>query len=749
MKSNIWLHTWVAYGVLAISLTMTLLAWYYVRENTQRNHTQQLQQAMHQLQDTIHQQSDRYIDTLLATRGFFDANTTVSRQQWKTFAHSIDFRNHYPGTKGIGFAPRVEFDEVELHMAQIRQDVADDYHIHPQGRREVYFPIVYIEPFDDTNRRAFGYDMSTDPQRRQAMTRAGDTGQPAVTGTVNLDQELPVILPGIVVYVPVYKAGMPLQTWQERRTALRGFVFSRYQTTDMIRGILQEGRADIQSLDFQIYDGSVPKPENLLYDSNPTTRGASLPAPVLTTAVNFSGRDWSIWAAPKIVDPSPATSLATLVLLGGILVSWLLFGLSYVQIRARHQSEQNAQELRRTKEQAEAANRSKDQFLAVLSHELRNPLAPMLSMVNALQNQPLDIQETREALSVISRNVELEARLIDDLLDITRISKGKMPLDLEPVDGHTVMRHAIEIAQSEINAKELRLIIDLTAQEHFVSADPVRLQQVFWNLLKNAVKFTPENGTITVRTRNKACEKPAAEPIGSVGHHTSLVLSITDTGIGIEPQTLPRIFDAFEQLDRTITRRFGGLGLGMAISKALIDAHHGTIAVTSEGKNHGATVTITMPTISATTPRPALHQVGIAPMQAANPTESSNGALRILLVDDQPDALRGMSLLLEKYGFAVSSAANVAQAINLANQNPFDLLISDIGLPDVSGFELIRMLRAHPRHAHIHAIALTGLGMEQDLVNTHKAGFDQHLTKPVDINRLLAAINQLRSNQKT
>jgi signal transduction histidine kinase/response regulator RpfG family c-di-GMP phosphodiesterase len=356
--------------------------------------------------------------------------------------------------------------------------------------------------------------------------------------------------------------------------------------------------------------------------------------------------------------------------------------------------------------EAERANRAKDGFLAMLSHELRTPLTPVLTSLLALEHDDLP-DEVQPALQMIRRNVELEARLIDDLLDLTRISKGKVQLSLETVDAHLLLRNALEICQSEIDHKGLILDLQLAAERVYLEADPARLQQVFWNLIKNAVKFTPKGGRLTLRTGND--------------DQNRLQVEISDTGCGIDDQSLPKIFNAFEQGERT---RQGGLGLGLAISKALVETHRGRLTAASPGRGQGATFTAVFPLTDR-----EIYQTtnGVAPASA------ERKSLRILLVEDHEDTNRSLTQLLQRRGYQVLSACTVANAIEVAAAQDFDVLVSDIGLPDGSGVDLIRQLR-HERP--IFGIALTGFGMEEDIRRSHQGGFEYHLIKPVDLNRL-------------
>jgi PAS domain S-box-containing protein len=369
------------------------------------------------------------------------------------------------------------------------------------------------------------------------------------------------------------------------------------------------------------------------------------------------------------------------------------------------------------KEAAEAADKAKDQFLAVLSHELRTPLTPVLSGVQSLVSEPGLSEDAQQTIEMIRRNVELEARLIDDLLDLTRIARGKLQLDLEIADLHEIVKSVVEMCAVDCRNKNLRLIVDLRSSQHHVRGDAARLHQVLWNLLKNAIKFTPPGGAITVR---------------STGSDDWMKLEVIDTGIGIEPETLPRIFFAFEQADASIAQRFGGLGLGLAISKSLIDMHGGRLRAASQGVGNGSTFTVELLTASADDAH--------APAPAQAPASAAGQGLRILMVDDHEDTSRALKRLLSGLGYDVKLAHNVESALEIASTHPFDLIISDIGLPDGSGLDLMRELCAR---RPIKGIALSGFGMEEDIRKSHEAGFREHLIKPVNLQKLQAVIQRV------
>ncbi len=371
--------------------------------------------------------------------------------------------------------------------------------------------------------------------------------------------------------------------------------------------------------------------------------------------------------------------------------------------------------LEQQKDAVEAANRTKDNFLAMLSHELRTPLTPVMAALDTLEADGSRSSGAKNSLAMIRRNVELESQLIDDLLDLTRIAKDKLQLRFGPLDSHEVINNVVEICRPQAQARNLTLQLNLRAGTHYVLGDAAKYQQIVWNLLKNAVKFTAENGEITISSSNP-------EP-------QLLAIAVHDTGIGIEPEVMNRIFDPFEQGERAFQRRYGGLGLGLAISKSLAQAHGGTLIARSEGHDRGSTFILTMKTV----PAPPRIVKLTSPVPESRP-------LRILLVDDHQDTCVALERLLVRRGHLVAAAHNVRSAMETAARNSFDLLISDIALPDGTGTELMTYLHAISR---IPGIAISGFGMNGDIEKSIDAGFAEHLIKPVKMENLEAAIDRV------
>ena len=379
--------------------------------------------------------------------------------------------------------------------------------------------------------------------------------------------------------------------------------------------------------------------------------------------------------------------------------------------------------------ESQAASRAKDRILAVLGHELRTPLTPILAAVSARLEHETD-PEIRDELEMIGRNIELEARLIDDLLDISRIERGRLCLELEVVDLHDVIWKTVEICRDELLVAGLSLVLDLAADRNQVRGDHARLMQIAWNLVHNAAKFTPAGGTLTIRTFN-----PPRDP--ALTDTDRLVIEFEDTGQGIEPELLPRLFEPFEQGRAGLHGRSAGLGLGLSICRSLSMAHGGSLEASSPGLGLGSNFRLTLDPLPARSPRPR----NAPPCLVSPPLRP----LKILLVEDNRDTLKFLSLILGQRGHEIRKATSLAEARrNVADD--LDLLISDIELPDGTGLELMRDI---VRARKLPGIAMSGFGSEEDVRFSREAGFSVHLTKPIDLARLEAAIEQFVSAPST
>jgi len=389
---------------------------------------------------------------------------------------------------------------------------------------------------------------------------------------------------------------------------------------------------------------------------------------------------------------------------------------------------QALQDTKNARDQAEVASRLKDEFLAAVSHELRTPLTAMIGWIRMLRAGTLEDGQRDKALEVIDRNVRSQAQLIEDLLDISRITMGKLRLDVRPVQPASVITAAVESLRFAGDARNIRIQTVLDSNAGPISADFERLQQVVWNLLSNAIKFTPKGGRVQI-------------VLERVNSH--IEIRVSDTGRGVAPEFLPRIFDRFSQADSVTTRAHGGLGMGLAISKVIVELHGGTIGVASEGEGKGAVFTVALPLMAVRQPisRERVHpQTGWSDIPLACPPEIAG--LKVLVVDDDADTCDMIRTVLEECGVDVRTALSAEGALDaFAHWRP-EVIISDIGMPEVDGYEFIGRVRAkeHELGGRTPAIALTAFARIEDRVKALAAGYQMHVAKPVDPGELLTIV---------
>lgn len=416
-------------------------------------------------------------------------------------------------------------------------------------------------------------------------------------------------------------------------------------------------------------------------------------------------------------------SIKEVVLLG----QSLQFAADLLSQREQERTE-NLQRAEAARAEAEATNRIKDEFLAVLSHELRTPLNPILGWSKLLRTGRLDATKTALALETIERNAKLQTQLIEDLLDVSRIMQGKLNLNMAPVNLASIIKAAIETVQLAAEAKSIQIQVQLEPEIGQVLGDTARLQQVIWNLLTNAVKFTAEGGQIQIQL----------ERVGSQAQ-----IQVSDTGKGIHPDFLPYVFEYFRQEDGKTTRKFGGLGLGLAIVRHLVELHGGTVDADSAGEDQGATFTVRLPLFQAEAKEPG-QPMGLS---ALTPESSALANLQVLLVDDDSDTRDFIKFLLEQHQVSVTSVASAYAALQAIEQTTFDLLISDIGMPEMDGYMLMAQIRRQSpsQGQQLLAIALTAYAGEYNQQQALNAGFQRHIAKPVEPEALIRAIVDLVS----
>ena len=717
----------VPYLVLLATLVLTVLGtWYVLRTNRLRDDLA-FRTAAGEAQHLVEIRLNTYIELLRACAALFAASDEVTADEFRSFITPLRLRERYPGIQGIGFARRIAPDD------------ASRVRLWPPGRREEYTSIVYLEPQDERNRAALGYDMFTDPVRRAAMTRARDTGMPAASGRVTLVQEIDLAKQaGFLIYMPVYAQEVATSTVLDRREAIAGYVFSPFRADDLLAGII-EGR-QTPLIEYEVYDGGVAAPAGLLHVSS---RDDADRRDGLETTHRFdvAGRTWTmVFRAPPNFSGSPRW-LAPVTLTTGLLVAFALFRVTQTQVRGREDAERHAAELRASEEAlresearlrrlvvlerearatAQAADRAKDEFLATLSHELRTPLNAMLGWLSMLRSGKVREDRRSQALEIIERNARTQARLIEDLLDVSRIITGKVRLELHPVQLGPVASTVLEGLRPGAEAKGVRLHATIAQDPGPVMGDAARLQQVLWNLVANAIKFTPPGGEVSLEVDERDGE---------------LELRVRDTGVGIDPAFLPHVFERFRQADSSTTRTHSGVGLGLSIVRHLLELHGGRITAHSEGPGRGALFVARLPLA-------ARAGKGVADARAESPAILDG--LRILVVEDDEDTREMLAVSLGASGAAVDSAASADQALRLLRERGADVVVSDIGMPHVDGYALIRRIRQLPDPVgRVPAIALTAYARPEDRQQAIDAGYQVHLAKPVELASLQASVASL------
>ena len=911
----------------------------------------------------------------IALRGgasLFAATAYPSRQQWRAYVDALDLANAFPGLRAVGFAAWLEPGQVEAFGNRVRNEGFPDFQIWPPGPRAEISTIVYIEPFDAANLRAFGFDMYSEPVRREAMRAARDSARPTLTGPVALVQDAGAVHPAaVLMYLPVYQYGAAIDTVAQRRAALAGWVYAPFRPADLVTGV---GRDAGRPLFVRLFDGRLPDARTLLYsDESPAPAVAGAGGGSARVPIEVLGRVW-VLEAQAMPEPAGEALLGSRMpwkpLAGGALISLLLFAVVWSMTTTRDRAHALAQTmtlaLRRANEEldsrvrertadltaanrqlrqeivereriereradvlarerernaqlraladasvgislstdyaarleyladracnivgcsyavirradgtgqtsiaatlplsaeerrallaasehwpegerlevvayvaldakadaaaateqmmivpvqvgrsprigtlyllqtggrrfgdedplivrqlvllvtaamatadaveserharidAEAANRTKDEFLAIVSHELRTPLHAIVGWLNVIEHKGASGEQLRRALDVIHRNVDAQRVLIDDLLDLARVERGKLVLDLEPVRLDALVAAAVESHRQVAAQKHLELHLRIDARGE-VNCDVVRLQQAVGNLLADAVKFTPAGGQVTVSLRRE---------------DGTYAIEVLDTGQGIEADMLPGVFERFRQADSSSRRRQGGLGLGLALVRHIVQSHGGSVSAFSAGSGKGASFTIRLPALEsaaptaleASPPEAAAIEVGAIEVGTIEAPASAGGAMsmsattgtadraaradvadratqaRVMVIDDHDDAREALAQWLRDEAFEEVSFASVDAAIGWLEKQERshwpDAVLCDIAMPDRDGYEFLDALRAlEARRGHggspLPVAALTAYAGRDERERALSYGFAAHLAKPASSERLL------------
>ncbi|HEX6600182.1 MAG TPA: CHASE domain-containing protein [Gemmatimonadaceae bacterium] len=582
--------------VLGLSLVVTAVATWAALATVQGRIDARFNSAVQSTRDRIEGRLDTYVALLQATAGLFAASRDVRREEFHAYAARLRTRDRYPGIQGIGYSRRVSRAGLPALERSMRSQGEADFHVWPASTRSEYHAILYLEPRDRRNEVALGYDMSTDSMRHDAMIRARDAGGPAMSGRVQLVQEIDQSKQaGFLIYVPVYRGGEVPATIEERRAALDGFVYAPFRADDLFEGIF--GSEAEPRVSFRLYDDSHVQEGSLLHDSamdwQPETDGrlsalTPLNARADTIPMLTAGRQWTLVFTPttELLD-SAGRGMVPLVAAAGAMVSLLLFLLARAHVRDREHEWRTTREtaalasqVQARNEELAAANRLKSEFLATMSHEIRTPLNAILGYTEII-GMGLSGPVTREQSAQLSRIASSGKHLlglVDDILDLSRIEANRLSVSQVPARVETVMDAALGFLRPQATAQHVALVSSADDPDDCYMGDEQRVQQILTNLLANAVKFTPAGGQVTLRC-GRSAELPAGTEAPASGPW--ICFTVEDTGVGIAPDLQQRIFQPFVQGDSSYTRSHGGAGLGLTISRRLARLMGGELTMES------------------------------------------------------------------------------------------------------------------------------------------------------------------------
>ncbi len=581
---------WSAWLVLSASLVLTFIAYVVANNLAVKQAEQRFAFRADEIVSAIKERMRIYEQTLISGVGLMYASDSVERHEWKRFVTALEIEKHWPGIQGLGYAVPVEAAEKDTHIAAIRAEGFSNYTIKPEGSRDIYSAIIYLEPFDWRNQRAFGYDMWSNAMRREAMMRARDLGKTATSGVITLVQETETdVQRGFLTYVPVYRSRQVPATREERRAQFSGWVYAAFRAGDLMHGIL--GDAD-PSIEFEIYDGKEVVADSLLFDTNDKLSTESLaPSDGFSRVVNveLQGRPWTIALnTPEGFSATRVSKTPRFVLLGGIVIDLLLFyiivSLYSVNRKAKTMADAMTVEYKEAKEKEARANKAKSEFLANMSHELRTPLNSIIGFsYKLLQKKASNFGEREyDALATVHRNGQSLLRLINDILDLSKVEAGRMEVSLSKFDVWEAIESELGAWRDKAEEKNLRLQAEPPSPSIIMYSDMGKLQQIVNNLLSNSIKYTPSGSIQLTLALSEYDPRP------------TLKLQVKDTGIGMSPQDMSKLFSTYYRASEVRQQAIQGTGLGMVICSQLVHLLGGRLAVDSE-LGRGTEFTVTLP----------------------------------------------------------------------------------------------------------------------------------------------------------
>lgn len=704
--------------VLVVALSVTALGAVFVVRVVAERDRMRFEDLVGARVRAVEQGVQSHVDALHATASLLALKPDLTRRDFRYFVERLEATQRYPYIQGIGWAPRVQGSQKQAFEELAREQYDPELEIWPSSQRATAYPVLFQEPAA----ARYGFDLGSVPAQRAALELAAATGDAVASEKLRLRAQ-PGESEGFVVFMPVYSGAHVPSTPGERMTQLRGFVYCPFQARGFFERVFggSHGMTAVS-----VYDGPERSAARRYYaDPPPPNRSSTFRT---ERTIMVAARTWHLeFASTPAFAERSQSHLLPIVVLGGLLLSLLLTGITWSETRARAAAERATAELGRSREALRRANATKDEFLAMLGHELRNPIGALANTVRVMRMTRPDDPALQRSLDVAARQVRQQTRLVDDLLDVSRMSTGKIRLQRQRVDLNEVVRSAVADARPRAEEQALTISFSPCRKQLTVDADPVRLVQVVTNLLNNAVKYTPAGGRIDVSVQERD-DDPSRRA----------AVRVRDTGSGIEPEALAHIFDLFAQAESTKHRAQGGLGIGLTLAKQLVELHRGRIEAYSAGPGTGSEFTVWLPVVDALPDRIEYEDSRVSVRIGLD--EAGTSALTMLVVEDNSDARQMLSDLLSLLGHRVVSAEDGRAGVEQAVKHRPDVALIDLGLPIMSGYEVARTLREDPRTSDCFLIALTGYGQPEDRQRALDNGFDEHMVKPFDVTRFSALL---------
>ncbi|MBF0604304.1 MAG: CHASE domain-containing protein [Nitrospirae bacterium] len=771
-----------AWIILILSLFITIISWHVSNHYVQKRADENFNYKVEEARLAIIKRMEEYQQVLRGGLGLFTAQRDLSRWQWKAYVETLDIDAFWPGIQGIGFSRMIAPEDKEAHEQQLRREGYPDYAIKPAGKREIYSAIIFLEPFDKRNQRAFGYDMFSDAVRRTAMEQARDTGRPTLSGMVTLVQETDRdIQPGFLIFLPLYREGASLNTIEERRVALEGFVYSPFRVKDLFRGILGHGDS---YLDFQVYDGDTVTLPSLLYSTINAEGGGEVVQRIhhnQVRSIALPGRNWTVsFQSRPTFDHEMESSQPFLVACLGMMVDILLFlilkSISGQKDRIQKEAFRIGQELTASETHArhlaEEANRTKSEFLANMSHELRTPLNSLLILSKILaDNRDENLTPKQVELArIIHQSGSDLLRLINDILDLSRVEAGRVVV--VPTEKHIfdLVQYLDRMFTSEAVEKGIAFRVTTDAKLPATwCTDWNKVEQILSKILSNAFKFT-ERGFVTVTLGYPPSGHLFTNP--RLGSEPCLAITVADSGIGISETQQGQIFKAFWQADSSTSRKYGGTGLGLSISRKFCELLGGEIRVESQ-EGCGTSVTLFLPAHVSATPimptetlrvldapdhdqTPAAaprddgteHRVEKTSVSCvpevcgddpiAQKSVQEDVVFTVLIVNDDMRYSFSLAQFFQGRSIRVFFARDGQKAlVELEKKRGIDILLVDVSLPNRDGLVAIYSIKGRDDFRHFPIIALVDADRPEDREMSLQAGADNTVGKPVEFPVLL------------